>query len=295
MSAAFPVSVIFPAKDESETIGVLVARVRELLPSAEVIVVDDGSGDDTKGVAEKAGARVLRHPSSRGNGAAVKTGVRNARGEVLVLLDADGQHDPADIARLLAEIDAGFDLVVGARNAGAQASIGRLLANGFYNRLAGWMVGQRVDDLTSGFRAVRADKMREFVHLFPNGFSYPATSTMAFFRAGYGVRYVPLAVGQRLGTRKSHIRLFRDGFRFFLIIFRVATLYSPLKIFTPISAGLFLGAIGYASWTLLQTGRFTLFSALLFMTSMLTFLIGLVSEQITQLLYARQNNVSGQE
>jgi glycosyltransferase involved in cell wall biosynthesis len=210
-----------------------------LHPTAELVVVDDGSTDATAQVAADAGARVVRHPYSMGNGAAIKSGARAAKGEILVFMDADGQHSPEDIAPLLARLDDGFDMVVGARQSGSQANLGRGLANGFYNWFSSLMVGQRIEDLTSGFRAVRADKFREFLYLFPNGFSYPTTVTMSFFRAGYPVAYVPIHAGKRIG--KSHLRPIRDGIRFLLIIFKVGTLYSPLKIFLPIATlqGLF--------------------------------------------------------
>jgi glycosyltransferase involved in cell wall biosynthesis len=277
------VSVVIPARDEAATIGDVVARARAVLPRAEIVVVDDGSTDDTGARATAQGARVIRHPYAKGNGASIKTGARAAAGEILVFLDGDGQHDPADIPRLLGQIEAGHDLVVGARSAGSQASFGRLLANGIYNRLAGWIVGRRVHDLTSGFRAARAALFREFLDLYPNGFSCPTTSTMAFFRAGYAVTYVPVDAARRAGS--SHIRLLRDGSRFLVIIFRIGTLYSPLKIFGPVAA--VLGAAGgvYYGWTWFTEGRFTNFGALVFLSAVIVFMIGLVSEQITALLY----------
>jgi glycosyltransferase involved in cell wall biosynthesis len=220
-----------------------------------------------------------------GNGAAVKSGARAARGEVIVFLDADGQHDPADIARLLEKIDAGCDMAVGVRSGATQASIGRRLANAFYNRLASWMVGHPIPDLTCGFRAVNAERFRKFIYLLPNGFSYPTTITMAFFRAGYSVSYVPIHAGTRAGN--SHISLAKDGIRFLLIIFRVGTLYSPLKLFVPISLAFFTAGLLHYIQTFITSGRFTNMSALLLSTSVLIFLIGLVSEQITNLLYSR--------
>ncbi len=276
-------SVVLPAKNEAAAVGATVARLRELLPDAEVLVVNDGSSDATATVAADAGARVVSHPYSKGNGAAIKTGARAAGGDVIVFMDADGQHDPADIHRLLALIESGHDLVVGARQKGSQASVGRGLANGFYNRLASWMTGHRVEDLTSGFRAVRADKFREFLYLLPNGFSYPTTSTMAFFRAGYSVAYVPIHAARRIG--QSHIRLLRDGTRFLLIIFKIGTLFSPLKIFAPIALVLFSLASFWYGWTWVHTGRFTNMSALLYTGSVMVFLMGLISEQITALMY----------
>jgi glycosyltransferase involved in cell wall biosynthesis len=277
------ISIILPAKNESAAIGTTVSSIRQYYPDAEVIVVNDGSTDNTAAVAEAAGAKVIHHPYSKGNGAAIKTGARAASGEIIVFMDADGQHDPADIPRLLEMIAQGHDMVVGARQKGSQASVGRGLANGFYNRLASWMTGHRVEDLTSGFRAARADKFREFLYLLPNGFSYPTTSTMAFFRAGYSVAYVPIHAAQRIG--KSHIRLLRDGTRFLLIIFKIGTLFSPVKIFAPVALAMFLLASGWYGYTLYNFGRFTNMSALLYSGSVMVFLMGLISEQITALMY----------
>ncbi|MBS9723638.1 MULTISPECIES: glycosyltransferase family 2 protein [Stutzerimonas] len=277
------ISIILPAKNEVAAIGTTVAGIRHHYPDAEVIVVNDGSTDGTAEVSEAAGARVVHHPYSKGNGAAIKTGARAASGETIVFMDADGQHDPVDIPRLLALIEQGHDMVVGARQKGSQASMGRGFANGLYNRLASWMTGHEVEDLTSGFRAVRADKFREFLYLLPNGFSYPTTSTMAFFRAGYSVAYVPIHAAKRIG--KSHIRLLRDGARFLLIIFKIGTLFSPVKIFAPVALAMFMLASGWYGYTLNTEGRFTNMSALLYSGSVMVFLMGLISEQITALMY----------
>lgn len=280
---ASDVSVIIPARNEAQSIAGVVHGVMQAVPGAQVIVVDDGSTDGTGALAAQAGATVVAHRVGLGNGAAVKAGVRSARGGVLVFLDGDGQHDPADIPRLLAKLEEGFDMVVGARDAASQASLGRRLANGFYNRLAGYMTNQRVEDLTSGFRAARANRFREFLFLLPNGFSYPTTSTMAFFRAGYQVTYIPIRAAKRVG--QSHIRLFKDGIRFLLIIFRIGSLYSPLKLFAPLALAFFLLGAGWYGYTLSTEGRFTNMSALMFTTSVIVFMMGLVSEQITALMY----------
>jgi glycosyltransferase involved in cell wall biosynthesis len=285
MSEQPSVSVVIPAKNEAASLPMVLATLRSTLASAELIVVDDGSTDATATVAEAAGARVLRHPYSKGNGAAIKTGARAATGDVIVFMDADGQHDAADVPRLLAMLDRGYDLVVGARGRESQASIWRLIGNAAYNWLASWMVGHRILDLTSGFRAVRASLFREILSLLPNGFSYPATSTMAFFRAGHGVAYVPITAAKREG--KSHIRLLRDGGRFFLIIFKIGTLYSPLKIFAPASLTFFAAGCWYYAYTFVTQGRFTNMGVLLFSISAMIFMIGLVSEQITTLMYMR--------
>ena len=278
-------SIILPAKNEAAALTGLLPLLRAVQPEAEIIVVDDGSTDGTRAICAENGVGCLSSPYSMGNGAAIKRGARAASGEWLVFMDGDGQHDPADVARLLAKLEEGYDMVVGARDWSSQAGVGRGVANTFYNWLATRMTGHPVLDLTSGFRAVRAEKFREFLHLLPNGFSYPTTSTMAFFRSAYPVAYVPIKAAQRVG--KSHIRPLRDGLRFLLIIFKIATLYSPLKLFAPAS-GLFflLGCANYA-WTFVHEGRLTNGSTLLWSAAVIVFLIGLVSEQITALTYRR--------
>jgi glycosyltransferase involved in cell wall biosynthesis len=280
-------SLILPARDEAAALPDLLKALHQLYPEAEILLVDDGSRDATARVAAECGARVVSHPYSMGNGAAIKSGARAANGQVLVFMDADGQHNPDDIARLLEKLEQGFDMAVGARSRGSQASLGRGFANGIYNLLASWMVGHRIPDLTSGLRAARAERFREFIHLLPNTFSYPTTSTMAFFRAGYSIAYVPIAASKRIG--KSHIRPLRDGVRFLLIIFKVATLYSPLKIFLPISVLFFVLGLVWYIYTFTTTHHFTVMSALLFITSVIVFLIGLVSEQITTLTYRHRD------
>lgn len=279
-------SIIIPCRNEAQSLETLLPKLKAAQPDAEIILVNDGSTDDSAAIAERVGVTVVNRPYSMGNGAAIKAGARQAQGEILVFMDADGQHQPDDIARLLIHMEQGFDMVVGARNAKSQASFGRWVANSFYNKLSSWMVGHTIEDLTSGFRAVVADKFKEFLHLLPNKFSYPSTITMAFFRAGYSVSYVPIVAPPRIG--KSHIRPLRDGLRFFLIIFKIGTLYSPLKLFIPLSFSFFSLGMTYYGYTFLTQGRFTNMGALLFITSILIFLIGLVSEQITQILYSRK-------
>lgn len=281
------VSVIIPARNEGGAIGRVVADVCSRLPLAEVIVVNDGSDDATAAEARAAGARVIDHPYSKGNGAAIKAGARAAQGDWLVFMDGDGQHDPADIDTLLQPLRDGADMAIGARSAESQAAIWRHAANALYNYLASWVVGHRIPDLTSGFRAVRAARFREFIYLLPNGFSYPTTITMAFFRAGYTVIYRPITAARREG--KSHVNLFRDGVKFLLIIFRVCTLYSPLKLFFPLALAHGIIGVGYYGYTYATMGRFTNMSALLFSSAIIIFLIGLISEQITALLYSHED------
>lgn len=278
-------SIVVPAKNEAAAITEVVSGARQVFPAAEILVVDDGSEDNTAELAEEAGAIVIRHPVSLGNGAAVKSGARAANGELIALMDGDGQHSAEDFKPLIDRLDQGFDMAVGARHAGGHASIGRLFANGFYNELASVMSGQKILDLTSGFRVARASLFKRFLYMLPNGFSYPTTITMAFLRSGYPVDFVPIEVEKRKGT--SHIRPLRDGVRFLVIIFKIATLYSPLKIFVPISAAFFAGGLGYYAYTFFTSGRFTNMSMLIFSASVIIFLIGLISEQITSLTYSR--------
>lgn len=276
-------TVIIPARNESLGLKAILPQIRKLLPDAEIIVVDDGSTDDTPEICQAHQVKVISHPYPMGNGASIKTGARNASGNTFIFMDGDGQHLPSDIPRLLEKYSQGYDMVVGARSYGSQAGAHRAIANLFYNWLASWTVEHKVADLTSGFRVVNADKFKKFLYLLPNGFSYPTTITMSFFRAGYAVAYLPIIAAKRSG--RSHVRLLRDGFRFLLIIFKIGTLYSPLKLFFPISAGFFLLGVGNYLYTFTSVHRFTNMSALLLITSMLVFLFGLVSEQITSLIY----------
>jgi glycosyltransferase involved in cell wall biosynthesis len=278
-------SIVIPAKNESAAIGDAVAGARDKYPDAEIIVVDDGSTDDTANVAETAGARIVRHPESLGNGAAIKSGARVASGEIIAFMDGDGQHDAGEFGPLLARLDDGFDMAIGARDSGSHANFGRLYANGIYNVVASWLTGKRIPDLTSGFRVARAELFKKFLYLLPNGFSYPTTITMAFLRSGYPICFESIPVGKRIG--KSHIRPIRDGVRFMVIIFKIATLYAPLKIFLPISALFFTTGAGWYAYSYATMGRFTNMSMLLFSASVIVFLIGLISEQITSLTYSK--------
>ena len=278
-------SIIIPAKNEAEAVGDVVAVARQTFPEAEIIVVDDGSDDNTGPVAEQAGATIVRHPESLGNGAAIKSGARAARGEILAFMDGDGQHDARQFAPLLQKLEEGYDMAIGARDTGSHANVGRFFANGLYNKMASLISGRRIPDLTSGFRVVRAQQFKDFLYLLPNGFSYPTTITMAFLRSGYPVCFETIPAAARKG--KSHIRPLRDGVRFLVIIFKIATLYAPLKVFLPISAVFFTTGLGWYAYTYFTSGRFTNMSMLVFSAAVIVFLIGLISEQITALTYSR--------
>jgi len=273
-------SVLIPAYNEAHSVGQLIHSLNSEARWQEIVVIDDGSSDGTGVEAEKAGARVLRHPYNKGNGAAVKTGLRNATGTYILIVDADGQHQPHDALRLVEQLDQ-FELVVGSRSGDSQASWSRRVGNTLLNRIASYLTGQAIPDLTSGFRAARRDCMLEFIHLFPNGFSTPTTSTMSFIRAGYSVRFEPVVAAQRQG--QSKIRLGSDGARFVLILLKVITIFSPLRLFVPISGALFAAGAAYAAWTIATQAHVTNSSVLLILSSIVILLIGLISEQIASL------------
>jgi len=279
------VSIILPAKNEAESLGTLLPVLRKNFPDEEIIVVNDGSTDNTVEICEQNQVTVITHVYSMGNGAAIKTGARNASGSILMFMDADGQHKPEDINRLLEKIHDGYDMAVGARQINTHASLLRRIGNTIYNKLASIMTGYPIEDLTSGFRAARARHFRKFLYLLPNKFSYPTTSTMAFFRSGLPVAYVPIKAMNRAGEGKSHIRLFHDGFRFLIIIVKIGALFSPMRFFLPISGLLFLTGLTYYGYTYYSFGRLTNMTAILFLSSLFTFLIGIVSEQISALHY----------
>lgn len=280
-------SIILPAKNEAKSLEYILTKLVQRYPDAEIIVVNDASEDNTSEICAKCGVIEVEHPVSMGNGAAIKSGSRRSTGDILVFMDADGQHDPADIEKLLKQLDDGYAMCVGARDYSGQASIARWFANTIYNKLSSWITGHKIKDLTSGFRAARADKFRRYLYLLPNGFSYPTTITMAFFRSGFPVCYVPIKVEQREGD--SHISPVKDGIRFFLIIFKLSTLYSPLKIYFPISLLTFSFGLANYIYTFVSTGRFTNMSALFLMIAVVIFLMGLLSEQITNLMYMKED------
>ncbi len=279
------VSIILPCYNEAQTIGSIVAEIRAQYPAYEIIVVDDGSNDATFQTAKKAGAKPFRHPYNIGNGAAVKTGIRNAKGNVLVFMDADGQHNPKDIAPMIDALSE-YDMVVGARSMEQQASLFRGVGNFLCNMVASYVAKFKVKDLTSGFRCVRSSVANRFLYLLPNRYSYPTTSTLYILRTGRSLKYLDIDVSTRRGG-KSNIKVFRDGIRFFLIITKICTLFSPFRIFLPVSALTFVTGLCYYLYTYISWGRFTNMSALMFTTAIIVFMIGLVSEQICQIVYER--------
>ena len=280
-------SIILPALNEADSLQTLLPELFNAFPGAEIIVVDDGSNDKTAVTCKQFGCRIVTNPYRMGNGGAIKRGVRAAHGINIAMMDADGQHTVSELKRLWERYRSeDIDMIIGARNPQDHASLFRRIGNSIFNKLASWMTSQKIEDLTSGLRIVKAHRFREFLHLLPNGFSYPTTSTMAFFRSGYTVAYEPISAAKREG--RSHLKIWREGMRFLIIIFKIGALYSPLKLFAPISAFLFLAATGLYGYTYWESGRFTNMSALLYMTSLLTFLIGIVSEQITALMFARR-------
>jgi glycosyltransferase involved in cell wall biosynthesis len=276
------VSVVIPAYNESASVGAVVRALSEAAPWREIVVVDDGSSDDTSSQAAAAGARVIRHPYNKGNGAAVKTGIRGATGDYVLIIDADGQHQPDDARRLIDRLG-DFDLVVGARSGVTQAGLTRRIGNAALNRLATYLSNHSIPDLTSGFRAARREYLLEFLPLLPNGFSTPTTTTLAFLRAGYNVWFEPVHAMARVGTSK--IRLSRDGPKFLLIVLRVITIFSPLRIFVPLAVASLATGVAYAVWTIAATSKIANGAVLLIMFAVIVFLVGLVSEQIAALRF----------
>ncbi|MCW9097832.1 MAG: glycosyltransferase family 2 protein [Ignavibacteriaceae bacterium] len=282
------ISVIIPAYNETQTIGDVVGKIRILCPDFEIIVIDDGSTDDTAVVAKNAGAVVYSHPYNIGNGAAIKSGIRAASGDILVFMDADLQHHPEDIEAILSYFP-DYDMVVGARSAKDQTSLGRALGNKIYNWLTSYVAKFNVQDLTSGFRAIKSDIARQFLYLLPNSYSYPTTLTLAVLRTGRALKYVPIKVKIRKAG-KSNIKFFKDGIRFFMIIVKICTLFSPFRIFLPVSFFMFCLGLFYYLYTYFAWGRFTNMSALLFTTSIIIFMMGLISEQISQMRFERRQS-----
>ncbi len=292
-SSAVTVSIVVPAYNEAgqmaSVLGSIIAQLRQLEGSWELLVVDDGSTDGTAAAASAVDPliRIVQHPYNQGNGAAVKTGIRQACGEIVILMDGDGQHDPADLPRFI-EGCSKFDMVVGARGRGSQAGWHRGIANSIYNRFATYVTGQKIADLTSGFRGIRREVARRFLSLLPNGFSYPTTITLCLMRAGFSVAYIPIKTAQRSG--KSKIKLFRDGTKFFLVIMKICMLFSPLRIFLPVSFYVFLMGLGYYGYTYWNSHRFTNMSMLLFTTSVQIFMMGLIAEQVAQMRFERSDD-----
>jgi glycosyltransferase involved in cell wall biosynthesis len=282
MAEPADVSIVIPAYNEGAAIAEVVSALAAAGPWHEIIVVDDGSKDDTGAHAAAAGATVLRHPYNKGNGAAVKSGIRCATGDHVLIVDGDGQHSPADARRLVGRLGE-YDLVIGARSTSTQATHARRFGNTALNRLASYLTGREIPDLTSGFRAARRDCLREFLHLLPNGFSTPTTTTLAFIKAGYNVGFETTDARQRVG--QSKIRFARDGAKFFIIILKIVTLFSPLRVFLPISLAAFAVGAAYAAWTIATQSHVTNSSVLLIMLAVIVFLVGLVSEQISAMRF----------
>ena len=282
MAECTDVSIVIPAMNEAAAIGGVVSQLRGAAAWKEIIVVDDGSADETAVQARAAGACVVRHPYNKGNGAAVKTGIRHARGEFVLIIDADGQHPPEDARRIAARLG-DFDLVIGARNGSTQASAARRAGNAVLNNLASYLTSRPIPDLTSGFRGARTECLREFIHLLPNGFSTPTTTTLAFIKAGYNVTFEPIDARQRSG--RSKIRFAHDGARFLLILLKIVTLFSPLRVFLPLSVLSFAVGSIYGVWNMVATGKIPNGAVILILFAVIVFLVGLVSEQIASLRF----------
>ena len=290
------VSIIIPAYNEADVIHSFLVKLQQVVNSnninAEVLVINDGSSDNTASEVKAAGVRMIEHPYNIGYGAALKTGYRYARGTIFVTIDADGQHDPNDIPRLLESIKR-YDMVVGNRTRDSETELHRDIANSIYNRLATYVAGQTILDLTSGLRAIRSHIPRQFLYLLPNTFSSSSTITLATVRAGYSLEYIPIKVTRRTKKSKSKIKLFEDGARFFMIILRIAVFFAPLKIFVPLSLIIFFLGLGYGLFRIfVWKTNYGSTSALFLSTSVLVFLVGLISEQIAQLRLDRSESLN---
>jgi glycosyltransferase involved in cell wall biosynthesis len=281
------VSIVIPAHNEEAVIGQVLDQLRLLADFLEIIVVDDGSTDNTISVATEHGAKIVRHPYNIGNGAAVKSGIREAQGDIIVLLDADGQHPPNDVLRLVSYIG-DYDMVVGARTSASESTVHRNMANQVFNRYASYIIGYRIPDLTSGFRAIKAPILKRFVYLLPNGFSYPSTITIAMFQSGYRVKYEPIIAPARVG--KSKIRPLKDGIAFLLKITQLAIIFVPMKIFVPISALFEITGLIYGAYLLIVFHLFSNMAALLILLGVIIFLIGLVAYQVAMLRMTGSSN-----
>jgi glycosyltransferase involved in cell wall biosynthesis len=282
MADPFDVSIVIPAFNEGPSISTVVTALAAAASWREIIVVDDGSADETGARACAAGATVVRHPYNKGNGAAVKSGIRKATGDYVLIIDGDGQHSPDDARRLVARLGE-YDLVIGARSTSTQATHARRFGNSALNGFASYLTGRDIPDLTSGFRAARRECLREFLHLLPNGFSTPTTTTLAFIKAGYNVAFEPTEARPRVGNSK--IRFARDGAKFFVIILKIVTLFSPLRVFLPLSAVAFSLGVLYGIWNVIAQARIPNGSVVLILFAVVVFLVGLVSEQISTLRF----------
>lgn len=293
MVSGCEISIVIPVFNEAPSLAKLLGEIRSLgLPRAEIIVVDDGSSDGSAEAALQSGASVIRHPYNIGNGAAVKSGIRAARGRLIVLMDGDGQHKPEDIPKLLADASR-YHMVVGARAKGSKLRFHRYAANQLYNWLASYVTRFKIQDLTSGFRVLSRRDAWRYIDLLPNTFSYPTTLTLAFLRSGLTVKYVPIQTLYRAG--QSKISLITDGIRFLLIITKIATLFSPFRVFLPVSVFFFLAGMANYLYTYVTQGRFTNMSVFMFTTAVIIFMLGLVSEQIALLRMERQSPIVNYE
>lgn len=286
MSKQPSVSIVLPAFNEEKGLNTLLPELKRLYPAYEILVIDDGSTDSSKEICNRNKVNTISHPYRMGNGAAIKTGARHAQGDIILFMDADGQHDPKDIYFLIEKLlNENFDMVVGARILSTHSSPMKRAGNWFYNRFASVMTGHSIQDLTSGYRVVKADVFRKFLYLLPNGFSYPTTSTMAFFRSAHPVGYISIHAGERQKGTNSNIKVLKDGLRFFIIILKIGALFSPMRLFLPLSSIMFLSGLIHYAYTYITANRFTNMSALLMLAALMIFLIGILSEQISSLHY----------
>ena len=274
------ITIVIPAYNEEKGIGNVLLNLKKLVSDYQLLVIDDGSTDNTFEIVKNSGVNVVCHKYNKGYGAALKTGLRNAKTSVVLYIDADGQHNPEDIDRIAEHIDE-YDMVVGARTKKSTVSLLRRPGKKILSITANYLSGHQIPDLNSGFRAIKKNKAMEFMHILPNTFSFTTTITLAFLKSGYDVKYVPIQTIDRVGTSK--IKPFRDGFRFIMLIVRTITLFDPLKVFLPISIALFTIGMVYGLYTLISALNISDASVIMITASILIFFFGLLADQISSI------------
>ncbi|MCK5602424.1 glycosyltransferase family 2 protein [Candidatus Pacearchaeota archaeon] len=280
-------SVIVPAYNVKDSIGKFLEELKKYIyndkkNSYEIIVVDDGSNDGTGEILDRfEGIKVFHHMYNHGYGAALKTGFKNASGDIVIIMDSDGQHLPEDIPKFLEQIG-NFDMVVGKRNRIVHSPWWRLPGKWFIECLASYLIKKRIPDLNSGFRAVWKESALKYLHLCPNGFSFSTTITLVFFNRGHSIGYVPIVSSKRRGSSRSTVSPL-TGFETILLVLRIMTLFNPLRVFLPVSfVAVLIGILWGGQYVLMKRGV-SVGSLLLVVTGILVFFFGLLADQIAEL------------
>jgi glycosyltransferase involved in cell wall biosynthesis len=273
-------SIVIPVYNEEKAIGEVLDKLitQRQEKNWEILVVDDGSNDQTARIILNYPVRLIRHHGNRGYGAALKSGIRHSTSDFIVIMDGDGQHNPQDIRRLLREVE-NSDLVAGARQKKSHSPLWRMPGKWFLSLLANYLMRQRIPDLNCGFRIYRREILMPYLPICPDGFSFSMTSLFAFLSDNYRVTYIPIETGNRKG--RSSVTLF-TGFETILLILRIITLFNPLRIFIPISAGciLFGGSLFFIYYFFHDRGSVS--ALVLLLIGVQFFFFGLVSDQLAR-------------